>query len=250
MANKELMKLANAIMESHSFTKAPDFHGLQRVYLGPKGSDYVGKRVVAKSTADEHIAFERRTDMPGIEWRTLDEGVDFVAVLEDGRTFMNVYPANTVQQAFAKAKQKHVDRGNPPPKNKTSFWVPVAAFDAPVDEISAPDTDHLDDPVLATHQDGNVVVRKHVSGSFTVLVDGKPDAARQHLLRMRDAMGLPDKTSDTTRSLGGQVFDAVATTSTPAQATETPGGVLARCRAEIAAAFGVTVEQVSVTIGT
>lgn len=60
--------------------------------------------------------------------------------------------------------------------------------------------------VVDTYQEGNVVIRKHSSGSFTALVDGEPKPARQYLLGMRDAMGLPDKTTNTTRSLGAQVF--------------------------------------------
>jgi len=60
--------------------------------------------------------------------------------------------------------------------------------------------------VVATHRDGDVVIRKHSSGSFTALVGGEPKPARQYLMAMRDAMGLPDKTNNTTRSLGAQVF--------------------------------------------
>ncbi|MGB7244779.1 MAG: hypothetical protein WBC93_22160 [Sulfitobacter sp.] len=60
--------------------------------------------------------------------------------------------------------------------------------------------------VVETYQDENVLYRKHSSGSFTVLVDGQPEPAFQHLMRLRDAMGLQDKTTNTTRSLGTQVF--------------------------------------------
>lgn len=63
--------------------------------------------------------------------------------------------------------------------------------------------------MIASHKDGNVVIRKHVSGSFTALVDGLPVPARQYLLGIRDAMNLPDKPTNTTRSLGGQVFGAL-----------------------------------------
>ncbi|MBE1282811.1 MAG: hypothetical protein GJ676_05830 [Rhodobacteraceae bacterium] len=63
--------------------------------------------------------------------------------------------------------------------------------------------------VIATHKDGDVVIRKHVSGSFTALVDGVPMPARQYLLGIRDAMNLPDKANNTTRSLGAQVFGAL-----------------------------------------
>jgi hypothetical protein len=60
--------------------------------------------------------------------------------------------------------------------------------------------------VIATLKDGDVEYRKHTSGSFTALVDGKPEPARQHLLSLRDQLGLPDKMTNTTRSLGAQVF--------------------------------------------
>lgn len=60
--------------------------------------------------------------------------------------------------------------------------------------------------VVATHTKGNVVIRKHVSGSYTALVDGQPSPARQLLISLRDALDLPDKTTNTTRSLGAQVF--------------------------------------------
>jgi hypothetical protein len=60
--------------------------------------------------------------------------------------------------------------------------------------------------VVGTHQEGNVTIRKHESGSFTALVDGRPEPARQYLLRIRDSMNLPDKINNTTRSLGAQVF--------------------------------------------
>jgi len=60
--------------------------------------------------------------------------------------------------------------------------------------------------VTETYEYGNVVFRKHVSGSFTALVDGEPKPARQLLIDLRDRLGLPQKVNDTTRSLGGQVF--------------------------------------------
>jgi hypothetical protein len=63
--------------------------------------------------------------------------------------------------------------------------------------------------VITSHKDGNVVIRKHVSGSFTALVDGVPMPARQYLLGIRDVMNLPDKATNTTRSLGAQVFGAL-----------------------------------------
>lgn len=60
--------------------------------------------------------------------------------------------------------------------------------------------------VVAAHTDGSVTIRKHSSGSFTALVDGEPKPARQYLIEIRNAMGLPDKATNTTRSLGSQVF--------------------------------------------
>jgi hypothetical protein len=60
--------------------------------------------------------------------------------------------------------------------------------------------------VVAAHTDGNVTIRKHSSGSFTALVDGEPKPARQYLIEIRNAMGLPDKATNTTRSLGSQLF--------------------------------------------
>jgi hypothetical protein len=60
--------------------------------------------------------------------------------------------------------------------------------------------------VVAAHTDGNVTIRKHSSGSFTALVDGEPKPARQYLIEIRNAMGLSDKATNTTRSLGSQVF--------------------------------------------
>lgn len=61
-------------------------------------------------------------------------------------------------------------------------------------------------PVIDKHQEGNVLFRRHASGSYTVLVDDQPEPAFQHLMRLRDALGLPDKLNNTTRSLGLQVF--------------------------------------------
>jgi hypothetical protein len=60
--------------------------------------------------------------------------------------------------------------------------------------------------VVDTHQDGNVLFRKHAHGSFTVQIGNQPEPAFQHLLRLRDTMGLPDKINNTTRTLGTQVF--------------------------------------------
>lgn len=60
--------------------------------------------------------------------------------------------------------------------------------------------------IIETHQDGNVMFRKHSSGSFTAMVDGEPQPARQLLMELRDKLKLPDKTNNTTRSLGAQVF--------------------------------------------
>lgn len=60
--------------------------------------------------------------------------------------------------------------------------------------------------VIATHQEGDIIIRKHTSGSFTALVSGEPQPARQYLIDIRNAMGLPDKANNTTRTLGAQVF--------------------------------------------
>jgi len=60
--------------------------------------------------------------------------------------------------------------------------------------------------VVEIHQEGEVIIRKHSSGSFTALVNGAPKPARPYLMAMRDAKGLPSKATDTTRSLGAQVF--------------------------------------------
>ena len=60
--------------------------------------------------------------------------------------------------------------------------------------------------VIATHREDNIAIRKHSSGSFTALVDGEPKPARQYLIEIRNALGLPDKATNTTRSLGSQVF--------------------------------------------
>lgn len=63
--------------------------------------------------------------------------------------------------------------------------------------------------VVDAYNHGNVTVRKHVGGSFTTLVDGVPRPARQHLIAIRDELGLPNKATNTTRSLGAQIFGAV-----------------------------------------
>lgn len=63
--------------------------------------------------------------------------------------------------------------------------------------------------VIEEYTHGRVTVRKHVSGSFTTLVDGVTQPARQHLITIRDEMGLPDKATNTTRSLGAQIFGSL-----------------------------------------
>jgi hypothetical protein len=63
--------------------------------------------------------------------------------------------------------------------------------------------------VVDTYIHKNVEVRRHSSGSFTTLVDGKIQPARQYLLAIRDDLGLSDKTNNTTRSLGAQIFRKV-----------------------------------------
>jgi DNA-binding transcriptional regulator YdaS (Cro superfamily) len=60
--------------------------------------------------------------------------------------------------------------------------------------------------IVDTHNEGNVLFRRHSSGSFTVLVDGKPEPAFRHLMSLRNSLGLPDKVNNTTRTLGAQVF--------------------------------------------
>ena len=60
--------------------------------------------------------------------------------------------------------------------------------------------------IIATYQEDHIVIHKHSSGSYTALVSGEPQPARQYLIDIRDAMGLPDKANNTTRSLGAQVF--------------------------------------------
>lgn len=63
--------------------------------------------------------------------------------------------------------------------------------------------------VIETHKINDLVIRKHQSGSFTVLVGGEPQPARPHLIALRDEMGLPDKVNNTTRTLGAQIFGAL-----------------------------------------
>ena len=62
------------------------------------------------------------------------------------------------------------------------------------------------DDIMDTRQDGNVIFRKHASGSITALVDGEAQPARQLSVELRDRLGLPDKKNNTTRTLGAQVF--------------------------------------------
>jgi hypothetical protein len=64
--------------------------------------------------------------------------------------------------------------------------------------------------VISEYSQGHITVRKHVSGSFTTLVNGELQPARQLLLEIRDQLGLPDKATNTTRSLGAQIFGAVS----------------------------------------
>ncbi|WP_131618218.1 hypothetical protein [Roseivivax marinus] len=66
-------------------------------------------------------------------------------------------------------------------------------------------------PVVDSFENGGVTFRKHSSGSFTVLVEGEPQPAYQYLRNLRDSMGLPEKTNDTTRSMGAQVFSNLRT---------------------------------------
>ncbi|MCA0849209.1 DUF6998 domain-containing protein [Salipiger thiooxidans] len=70
-------------------------------------------------------------------------------------------------------------------------------------------------PVVDTIQQGAVLIRRHATGSFTALVEGVPQPARQLLLAMRDEMGLPDKATNTTRSLGAQVFGHLRGSASP-----------------------------------
>lgn len=63
--------------------------------------------------------------------------------------------------------------------------------------------------VIKEYKHGSVTVRKHVSGSFTTLVDGVMQPARQHLITIRDEMGLPDRATNTTLSLGAQIFGSL-----------------------------------------
>ncbi len=63
--------------------------------------------------------------------------------------------------------------------------------------------------VIEEYTHGEVTVRKHASGSYTTLVDGVMQPARQHLIAIRDEMGLPDKQTNTTRSLGSQIFGSL-----------------------------------------
>lgn len=63
--------------------------------------------------------------------------------------------------------------------------------------------------MIEEYTDGEVTVRRHVNGSYTTLVDGVTQPARQHLIAIRDEMGLPDKHTNTTRSLGSQIFGSL-----------------------------------------
>jgi len=63
--------------------------------------------------------------------------------------------------------------------------------------------------VVDEYVHGKITVRKHISGSFTTVVDGTTQPARQHLIAIRNEMGLPDKTTNTTRSLGAQIFGSL-----------------------------------------
>jgi hypothetical protein len=70
-------------------------------------------------------------------------------------------------------------------------------------------TDFDVDEVLEEYTHGKVTVRKHVSGSITTIGDGTTQPALQHLIAIRNEMGLPDKSTNTTRSLGAQIFGAL-----------------------------------------
>lgn len=63
--------------------------------------------------------------------------------------------------------------------------------------------------VVQEYTNGNVTVRKHASGSYTTVVDGVTEPARQHLIAIRNELGLPDKPTNTTRSLGAQIFGSL-----------------------------------------
>lgn len=247
MANKELMRTSNAALIAQGYATAPGFHGLKRVFVAPEGSPFAGKLVAVKSTSDEYIAFKRQV-ANGVVWRTLDEGVDFVAVLQEGDDHLTVYKAAVVKKAFEKAHEAHVGRGNQA-VDGMSMWAAVSSFGKPVGQIEVPDVD-LSSPIMRTHTVGSVVIEARQNGGYTVLVNGEPVNARQHLIRICDAMGLPSKTHDTTRSLGGQIFDALPPVAPPAPPvmTETPGDVMTRCRGEIAQAFGVDPDQVKVSV--
>lgn len=60
--------------------------------------------------------------------------------------------------------------------------------------------------VVDKHQEGEVLFQKHASGSYTAIVNGTPQPARQRLMELRDRLGLEDKANNTTRTLGRQVF--------------------------------------------
>lgn len=63
--------------------------------------------------------------------------------------------------------------------------------------------------VIDEYTHGEVTVRKHASGAFTTLVGGVLQPARQHLIAIRNDLGLPDKATNTTRSLGAQIFGSL-----------------------------------------
>lgn len=63
--------------------------------------------------------------------------------------------------------------------------------------------------VVQEYTHGKVTVRKHASGSYTTVVDGITEPARQHLIAIRNELCLPDKLTNTTRSLGAQIFGAL-----------------------------------------
>lgn len=107
-----------------------------------------------------------------------------------------------VEVVYDKSMEAFMEECAPPYRDKLRLGRGAMAFP---NRIATADKFDVG-PVVDTYQDGEVLIRKHASGSFTALVGGVPQPARSYLISIRDAMCLLPKARDTTRSLGAQVF--------------------------------------------
>jgi hypothetical protein len=162
-------------------------------------ADYLGVKLTSKNNERGFDLLDSDGLRVSVKTITTSTGVDFNEAtinLVDRVIVVWIDTAEdqlAVEVVFDASTEQLMQLAKPPYRGKRRLMRNAMTFPT---RIST--TDRFDvGTVVDTYQHGNVLIRRHATGSFTALVNGAPQPARQLLLAMRDEMGLPDKATNT-----------------------------------------------------